>query len=561
MQTSDLAPESLARLIESGRGLLAELDPELVLDRLLETARELTGARYAALGILDEQRRQLARFITRGVDEATHHAIGDLPRGRGILGLLIEDARPLRLHDIGEHPRSYGFPVGHPPMRSFLGVPVLVRGRAWGNLYLTEKDGGEDFDDEDELSVGVLADWAAIAIEHARLYTSVRERGDSLERALRGFEATAAIAQAVGAETDLDRVLELVVKRARALVDAGSVLILLSEGDEGGLTVSAVAGRAAEASPVGVAVPRSSLIDALAEGPPRRLASAAAELGVAPALLGVPDAGAALIVPLVYRGQAQGLLLAFDPPAGAEGFDDDDEHVLVAFAASAATAVATARTVAEARLRDVMAGSEAERRRWARELHDQTLQGLGALMVTLSAAMRADDPATLRDDVRVAVDRASDEIRDLRAIIADLRPAALDALGIVPALLTLVESTATLTGLEVDAALDLPKEGVERLDPDIETTVYRLVQEALSNVAKHAGARSVRISLREEDGTLHVAVSDDGVGIDPQRAGGGYGLVGMRERVALAGGRLSVAPGERGTVVSASLPAVRRADR
>ena len=190
MQTSDLAPERLVRLIESGRGLMEELDPELVLDRLLETARELTGARYAALGVLDEQRRELARFITRGVDAATHGAIGELPRGRGILGLLIEDARPLRLHDIGEHPKSYGLPVAHPPMRTFLGVPVLVRGRAWGNLYLTEKAGGADFDEADELSVGVLADWAAIAIEHARLYASVRERGDSLERALRGFEAT-----------------------------------------------------------------------------------------------------------------------------------------------------------------------------------------------------------------------------------------------------------------------------------------------------------------------------------------------------------------------------------
>ena len=135
----------LSRLIDVGRSLISELDLDVVLDRVLETARELTGARYAALGILDEHRRELAQFLTRGVDEETRRAIGDLPRGRGILGLLIDEPRPLRLADVGEHPQSYGFPPGHPPMRSFLGVPILIRGEAWGNLYLTEKAGG-DFD-------------------------------------------------------------------------------------------------------------------------------------------------------------------------------------------------------------------------------------------------------------------------------------------------------------------------------------------------------------------------------------------------------------------------------
>ena len=157
----------LARLIDAGRGLLSELDLETVLDRLLQTAADLTGARYVALGVLDEGRRELARFLTRGIDEDTHRAIGDLPRGRGLLGVLIDDPRPLRLDDVGDHPRSYGFPPGHPPMRSFLGVPILIRGEAWGNLYLTEKAGGEPFAPEDEEAVVVLADWAAIAIENA----------------------------------------------------------------------------------------------------------------------------------------------------------------------------------------------------------------------------------------------------------------------------------------------------------------------------------------------------------------------------------------------------------
>src|SRR3954469_8421517 len=148
-----LAAKRLEGLLEAGRGLLADMDLGLILDRLLDLARELTGARYAALGILDERRTELEQFLTVGIDEETHRAIGDLPRGRGILGILIEEPKPLRLHDVGAHPKSYGFPPGHPEMRTFLGVPIQIRGQAWGNLYLTEKAGGEDFDEADEASV------------------------------------------------------------------------------------------------------------------------------------------------------------------------------------------------------------------------------------------------------------------------------------------------------------------------------------------------------------------------------------------------------------------------
>ena len=205
---------------------------------MLEVACELTGARYAALGVLDEDRHELERFITHGIDEETRRAIGDLPRGRGVLGLLIEQPQPLRLADVGRHPRSYGFPPGHPPMSTFLGVPVMIRGHAWGNLYLTEKEAGE-FDEADEQSAVILAEWAAIAVENARLYVS-ETRSDDMERAVHRLEATTEIARAVGGETDLDRILEIVVKRGRALVEARSLLILLREGEE--LAPASVAG-------------------------------------------------------------------------------------------------------------------------------------------------------------------------------------------------------------------------------------------------------------------------------------------------------------------------------
>src|SRR5437764_1169055 len=161
----ELDEQRLRRLIEVGRSLVSERDLETLLTQVLDVAREITGARYAALGVLDETRQSLARFVTRGIDEQTHRAIGDLPHGRGILGLLIQEPAPLRLHDLHAHPRSYGFPANHPPMHSFLGVPVQIRGNAWGNLYLTDKQGG-DFDAADEQTAVILADWAAAGIEY-----------------------------------------------------------------------------------------------------------------------------------------------------------------------------------------------------------------------------------------------------------------------------------------------------------------------------------------------------------------------------------------------------------
>jgi len=229
----------IRRLLDVGRSLMTELDLAAVLDRVLQTAREVTGARYAALGILNEQRSELDQFLTSGVDEETHRAIGDLPRGRGVLGALIEHPHPLRLKEVGRHPSSYGFPAGHPPMHSFLGVPILIRAQAWGNLYLTEKQDGP-FDERDEEAATILADWAAIAIDNARTYETSERRREEAEKAIRGFEATRDIAVAIGGEIALEHVLELIVKRGRALIGARSLVIMLRDGEE--LVVHATAG-------------------------------------------------------------------------------------------------------------------------------------------------------------------------------------------------------------------------------------------------------------------------------------------------------------------------------
>jgi signal transduction histidine kinase len=547
----------LRDLIDVGRSLVAELDPEIVFRRVLEVACDLTGARYAALGVLDEDRHELERFITHGVDEETRQAIGNLPRGRGVLGLLIEQPRALRLSNVGSHPRSYGFPPGHPPMTTFLGVPVVIRGHAWGNLYLTEKAEGE-FDEADEQSAAILAEWTAIAVDNARLYRNLQIRRDEMERAVHRLEATAEISRAVGGETDLERILEIVVKRGRALVEARSLLILLREDEEMSLTTIAGERKAATAEPR-VAIRGSVPGQVLEAREPRRVHDLDPSLMARPAS---PDTGvAALLVPLIFRGQALGTLVALDPLGRDTGFTDEDEEILVSFAASAAIAVATAQSVAEDRTRDSIAATERERGRWARELHDESLQSMAGLRVLLSAARRADAEEVDRLLVQ-GIEQVDVAIAEMRRLIADLRPTTLDELGLGAALEALAERLSASDTIEVEMNVDLDFHSgrtKQRLARDIEDTVYRLVQEALNNAARHGGIDRARVDVTEDGKTLRVRVADKGAGFDPSARAEGFGLVGMRERVTLAGGSLDMrsAPGE-GTTIVAILPVRHR---
>jgi signal transduction histidine kinase len=544
----------LGRLLEAGRALVAELDPLAVLDGILATAREVTGARYAALGILDEQRTSLDRFVTLGVDDQTRAAIGDLPRGRGVLGVLITEPKPLRLTNVSEHPRSYGFPEGHPPMRGFLGVPIVIRGAAWGNLYLTEKDDG-DFTEADEESAMILADWAATAIENARLYATSERRRIEQERAVRALEATRDIAVAVGGDTGLERVLELIVKRGRALIDARAVVIMLREGPD--LVVSAGAGDAINLHGSRIPIAASTSGEVLERRRPERIADVAARLRIAPSKLGVGDAHVALLVPMISRGEAVGVLAAFDRATGGEAFTDDDELLLSIFAASAANALAVARSVESDRLRSSMAAADAERSRWARELHDETLQGLGALRLLLAGARRRGEARQTEAAVDQAIEQIEQEIENLHAIISDLRPATLDELGLRPTLEALLERRSDHGSLTIVSELVLPdpQEAENRLPPEIESTVYRLVQEALTNVVKHAKARNARVTVVASPGGVTVEVQDDGVGFAPDAPKSGFGLAGLHERAYLVGGTITIESGDRGTLVRAELPA------
>jgi signal transduction histidine kinase len=365
-------------LVEAGIAITSELSLDAVLQTLVRIAADLTSARYCALGVISRDGSGLSTFVTHGVDEETRAAIGDLPRGRGILGVLIDDARPLRLDDLSTHPRSVGFPPNHPPMRSFLGVPVITRGVAYGNLYLTDKQPSGSFTEEDEELVTLLAAQAAVAIENAG---SVRR--DALRRAV----------------------------------------------------------------------------------------------------------------------QAQ----------------------------------------------------EVERRRLARELHDETGQALTSILLGLSAVERAGSLDEARAAVGELRDLVVETLQEVRALAVELRPSALDDFGLEPALRRLGQSIRETRSLDVQVETMLDG---SRLPEDVETAVYRIVQEALTNVVKHARAERVSIVLtRTPDGVL-VVIEDDGRGFETDEIrGGGLGLTGMRERVDLLEGKLEIESARgAGTTLIVELP-------
>lgn len=549
-----LSAQRMAALVDAGAELLTELDIERVLEKALAAGRAATGAKYAALGVLDDASVRLARFETSGIDEATHRNIGDLPQGHGILGLLITEPHPLRLDDVGSHPKSYGFPIGHPTMTTFLGVPISLRGEIWGNFYLTDKESGEPFDDADEAAIVLLARWIGFAVANAASYRREVGRRTALERVVGALEATSAIARAVSDETDLDRILELIVKRGRALIEARATAILLLEGEE--LVVCKAAGEFTDA----LVGRRSDVLESLCgevlvSGKARRFDGLAGHLRLAP--LHDSNVQALLCVPLYVRGRALGVLAAVDRLDAGPGFSDDDEQLFDAFAASAANAVATAKNVVTEGLRRAIEASERERTRWARELHDEPLQELAALKLALGRLRRSDDRAETESALTLAEQQVDRAVNGLREMVTELRPA-LDELGTQAALTALCERAARQGRLEVNLHADLDFESGRqetRHTPEVEATVYRVVQEALTNVIKHADARIAEVSVVEAHGTITIRVRDDGRGMSGETSDTSFGLIGMRERLALVGGALRTESQHgRGTLVEAGIP-------
>ena len=538
--------DRLRVLVDAGIALSSELSLDALLQRIVEAAADLTSARYAALGVINPSGQGLESLYTHGLDPETRAAIGELPKGRGILGAVIREARPLRLHDIAEDPRSTGLPPGHPEMRTFLGVPIVLRGVSFGNLYLTEKAGGADFTEEDEELTQLLAAQAAVAIENARLY-------ESSNRWLRQLESLNEVGNALATEIELGRLLDLVVRRLRELVQARIVLIALPSGET--LRIAAADGEGA-ADMVGIELDvsasktgrvferrRSERVDSALEDPEidRQVAG---RLGIE----------TALFVPLVVRDRAIGVVVAHDKTGPDPRFSDDDLRLAETFSARAATAVDLSERVSRDALRRVVEAQELERMRLARELHDETGQALTSVLLGLRSVEAATSPEELTAALAHVREQVVRTTRDVRRLAVELRPSALDDFGLVTALERLLTGFAEESGLIADLESRL---GDGRLPGAVETTLYRIVQEALTNVAKHAEAKRVSIVLTRRADGISTVIEDDGRGFDPKAGGGGLGLVGMHERVALVGGRMTIESRKgAGTTIHVEVPLV-----
>ncbi|SCL48101.1 Histidine kinase-like ATPase domain-containing protein [Micromonospora eburnea] len=526
--------ERLRALLDAVVGIGSDLDLRSTLQRIVQSACELVGAKYGALGVIGAD-RMLHDFVIHGIGEELHAKIGELPHGRGVLGLLIDDPRPLRMPDITRHPKSYGFPPHHPPMHSFLGVPVRIRDHVFGNLYLAEKQGAAEFTEDDEEIVVALAAAAGVAIENARLYALAHRRE-------RWLAATAEITSVLLGEVRRTDALTLVARRAREVAEAELALVLLYDEDEGQFTVEVVDGADETAAAlVGAVLPAAETTfgGSVTEGRHESLDNLAEAASWPRPVV----AGPAVVSPLAAGDTLHGVLvIAHRPDRAPSG--EDDAALLNSFAGQAALAMERARGQEERELLVVLE----DRERIARDLHDVVIQRLFATGLQLqSGAMNARPEVAKR--INQAVDDLDATIRDIRRTIFELRTPMSAALRteIREAIEVAAESLGYRPRLDLVGPIDsaVPNE----LRPEL-TAVLR---EALSNAVRHAQADRVSVTVQVDAGWVTVTVTDDGVGCDPEAARSG--LVNLRERAERLGGdfQLSrVAP--HGTEVRWSVP-------
>ena len=568
----DLPHERVEELLAAVLAVGEDLDLPRVLERIVSAACRLVGARYGALGVLaadagvravgsaDGSRsgegagrsrtdggagdppteegaeyrrpeRRLSQFITVGVTPRQRAAIVDPPLGRGVLGLLIDDARPLRLADLAEHPASTGFPANHPPMGSFLGVPVRAGDRVYGNLYLTEKAGGTEFTEADEQVVVALAAAAGAAVANARLYAES-------ERRRRWVEASAEITSTILGRVDRRAALQLVATRAREVTEADLAAVVV-EDDDGRLVVEAAAvaesvagARGGGAPAVGTVLSGTGLLaDVLAEGEAR----AVPDLGD-PGGLGE---GSALLVPVTGpQGRDMLLVVSTHPhPEGQRAFGPADLEPVRSFAAQAVLTLNRAQAEED---RAALAVLE-DRDRIARDLHDLVIQRLFATGLQLQGAIRLTGKPQVRERIEAAVDDLDATIRDVRASIFALhrRPGDGDLRGL---LADLVADSSRGLGYVPALVVEGPVE--HAVPEEVRSHLLAVLQEALSNAARHAQATRVDVRVAVTGGWLVATVRDDGAGIPGDRRESG--LTNLRQRAKECGGSFEIGTVEGG---------------
>lgn len=513
--------DRLDGLIDAILAITSGLKLDATLRAIVHTAAELVDARYGALGVRGYDHR-LVEFVYEGIDEETRHLIGSLPEGRGVLGALIEEPKPIRLDDISRHPASVGFPLHHPPMRTFLGVPVRIRDEVFGNLYLTEKADGQPFSDDDEVLVQALAAAAGIAVDNARLFEESRTREAWIE-------ATRDIGTQMLAGADPAMVFRLIAEEALTLMAGAATLVAVPLDDEApacevdDLVIVEVAGEISPAvKQMTVAVSGTSIGGVFHDRTPRRFDRL--DLAVD----GPVEPGPALVLPLRAADTVAGVLVALRS-ADEQPFSDKQLDMMAAFADQAALAWRLATAQRQMREVEILT----DRDRIARDLHDHVIQRLFAVGLTLQgAAPRARVPA-VRESIYSSIDDLQEIIQEIRSAIFDLHAGPSRATGLrhrldkvidqlaIPALHTTVQYTGPLS--VVDTVLANHAEAVLR--------------EAVSNAVRHANATSLAINVSVED-DVRVEVVDDGVGISGDIIESG--LRNLRQRADDAGGEFTV---------------------
>lgn len=522
--------KQLQALLQAVLSISSQLELTEVLDRIVETAADLADAKYAALGVLDPNgESRLSQFVTVGIDDDLRAKIGDLPHGRGVLGVLIKEPRAIRLRDLSEHPASYGFPPNHPPMHTFLGVPITVRGEAFGNLYLTEKRGGGEFTDADEQVVLALASAAGLAVQNARLYEQARLRQQWLE-------AASAIQTRLLAGTPPGEVLPDLVASARQLADADLAYLALPRGDE--LRVQAADGDGAESLRNGVIGAESIAGEVMREGTPTSVLDARDEPRVWAGLLEAADVGGVLYLPLGTSESALGTLVVARK-AGRPPFGPETMRLVDTFAGQAAIALRLGVAAVDREHLAVLG----DRDRIARDLHDLVIQRLFATGMALEGAMRGMHPPDKVERVRQAVDDLDATIKEIRtSIFALQQPAPHAGEGVRQSVLQAVSAARAPLGFEPDVVFHGP---VDTLVPaGVAEQMLAVLREALANVARHAAATAASVSIAADPDTVELVVTDNGKGLPA--TGRRSGLANLAQRANDLNGEFSAEPVESG---------------
>ncbi len=534
----------LRLLLDASIAIAADLDVERVLESTVRVACDLAGARYGALAVLGTgSGDRLSSFVTHGLSEDEQARIGPLPTGRGVLGLLIAQPEPLRLHRLSEHEHAVGVPPEHPPMQSFLGVPVRVRDKVFGNLYLTEKLGGGDFTELDESVVVALAAAAGVVIENARLY----EEGARREQWL---AASAEITPLLLGEVDPDQALQAVAERARDIARADFTTVVLRRAEDE-LEVRVTAGNAPAArdlphlhvsdtlSGVVVSTGETVVLENFLDDPrssPERLADQ-----------GWPAVGPVVLVPMRTTAGVEGVLTMAWLPEHRDAFDQLDVVLPQRYAEQAALALQVGRARQD---RERLTVFE-DRDRIGRDLHDLVIQRLFAIGLSLENTSRMIDSPELTARVTGAVDDIDSTIKDIRRTIFALS-ASPESVDVRTALSAVVDRAARSLKLKPHLQFQGPVSSL--VDQDTAVQLVAVLHEALTNVARHAGARDVEVLLSVDEDVV-LTVRDDGRGM-PEGAVLS-GLANLRERATEQGGSCVIdsAPGQ-GTVLRWCIPRV-----